>query len=1188
MDVLGESCGDMTSIPLLASAQPAGSHQQVMSPTLGQGNSTTGVTSSVSAGGAETDGPQTTFGIGAPSGLEAGSSGSVLDGGDAIRHSLATGRARGDAEHNAHSPNKQGGEQDPPVAEQKTPGGSLGPRGLGAPDAKSFFPEFGSGWPRLSETWRSFARVLTARHDDEAPSVSTNLLSPRFGMEANHACSDQGLSRGVWPLVGTGVSPSEGCPLQDSLGGAQAEVPIASLPGRDGLPEHATVVAPSRADSPAVCANVCSATPAGRPGAQVQGAQVQGPNPAAMLAGLPGAQAQGAQGQGPNPAAELAGLPGASQSAPSVPVGATNALQEPQVPSFTGSMPLPPQAQTPNPCLRGLAESDLLSDLVTGMNVQTTFSGVEGVWTPQSVKGAGVQQPCSQHAPPAPGRVARALGSHVQLIPGGVVAGHTGSQVAPSGFPAQQPLLAALTAGVLQLQGLQAQLTMDKGDNEVVKPGSPILPPLGPPEPANGSLIFQDWLELIHNPIRDLSNYSHVWWAHVLQVSREAYTRWCVASPLDRLSIEPQEQGSASGRWVRVNSRACGMILEALDPSVKAHILAHRATGVAACLLFRLFTMYQPGGGAERWLVLRSLQSPCLIQDVHSGVMALRDWGRWHRRCVECGMMVPDPMVLARALTEMTRGVLEGHSDAAFRMQCTRAVLRIDQHPSGEEVLTYHRHLLAEFETLALAQPEVSGGKVAEISNSGEQANKGHSVTQNEKPGLPTRKLCKFFVLSRGCRKGSHCEYAHDLSVFSAQDKANRCWKCGSKEHHRKDCRAGRVNEASPQLQPQVQEEPAAQDATNSTQATGPGGDTRRSEAAPQTPVLQPREEVQKGHRQDAGQVLPKLFGELVKAWCDAARRQESPQTPNPIPQMRSLNVHAQALALVDSGATHPLRQAGAQEEWDTAVEVDVSLGGNVRALARLTCSGTLLTPPGREGTQTIIPMGAVISRLGFRLSWVSDADCAFHHPDGQVIPLVIRRGCPYMCKHVALELIAQLEADVRHEGANADGTPQVGLCGSSEATSLLARNVEPRSRKLKLPPQHQPRCNASKSDKPHATSVCVAPSRLRLGSGKGCGNIRATNSPHDSQSMPVCFKLNAQDSDDDGDADSNRGDSTPCAYDLSDWTHCSNMPALSSPQLLDRPWFVHRRARLTRPCDVNPGVRRKSLLPASDLDAVS
>ena len=173
------------------------------------------------------------------------------------------------------------------------------------------------------------------------------------------------------------------------------------------------------------------------------------------------------------------------------------------------------------------------------------------------------------------------LGSHAQLIPGGAVAGHAGSQVAPSGFPAQQPLLEALTAGVLQLQGLQAQLTMEKGDNEVVKPGSPILPPLGPPEPASGSLIFQDWLELIHNPMCDLSNFSHVWWAHVLQVSREAYTRWCVASPLDRLSIEPLNKrphscpprhGSgclpAVSPFYRVSAwRCCGKVAGAKKPS---------------------------------------------------------------------------------------------------------------------------------------------------------------------------------------------------------------------------------------------------------------------------------------------------------------------------------------------------------------------------------------------------------------------------------------------------------------------------------------------------------------------------------------------------------------------------------------------------------------------------------------------
>ena len=32
--------------------------------------------------------------------------------------------------------------------------------------------------------------------DDEAPSVSRNLLLSKLGMEVNHACSDQGFSRG--------------------------------------------------------------------------------------------------------------------------------------------------------------------------------------------------------------------------------------------------------------------------------------------------------------------------------------------------------------------------------------------------------------------------------------------------------------------------------------------------------------------------------------------------------------------------------------------------------------------------------------------------------------------------------------------------------------------------------------------------------------------------------------------------------------------------------------------------------------------------------------------------------------------------------------------------------------------------------------------------------------------------------
>ena len=49
--------------------------------------------------------------------------------------------------------------------------------------------------------------------------------------------------------------------------------------------------------------------------------------------------------------------------------------------------------------------------------------------------------------------------------------------------------------------------------------------------------------------------------------------------------------------------------------------------------------------------------------------------------------------------------------------------------------------------------------------------------------------------------------------------------------------------------------------------------------------------------------------------------------------------------ALVDSGATHSLRTAATQWEWDTADNVIVQLAGNHHLTMRITSTGTLLMP---------------------------------------------------------------------------------------------------------------------------------------------------------------------------------------------------------------------------------------------------
>ena len=236
-------------------------------------------------------------------------------------------------------------------------------------------------------------------------------LRERFNQSAAQQLSIPPISGAVEPPVsvpaqGGGVLDSSTVQPAEAVSGAATgapatgmnlsslanAVPGISVPALSSAPPAGRpgAMQPAGADSSRVCANVCSATPAGRPGA-MQDSQVhrckvprskvpiQQPcwqdsqrckvprSKVARLAGLLGAQAQGAQVQGPNPAAELAGpFVGATLSASSVPVGAINGLQEPQVPCFAGSMPPPPQAQTPNPWLRGSAESDLLSGLVTG------------------------------------------------------------------------------------------------------------------------------------------------------------------------------------------------------------------------------------------------------------------------------------------------------------------------------------------------------------------------------------------------------------------------------------------------------------------------------------------------------------------------------------------------------------------------------------------------------------------------------------------------------------------------------------------------------------------------------------------------------------------------------------------------------------------------------------------------------
>ena len=213
-------------------------------------------------------------------------------------------------------------------------------------------------------------------------------------------------------------------------------------------------------------------------------------------------------------------------------------------------------------------------------------------------------------------------------------------------------ILEALTQGMQQLQDLQMKAMKkdtDNGDSpEVVKTATVNLPELRPPLGETCGLVLQDWLVQVTTATQDLSATSGDWWEQVREKVAETYSLWLEATPLERLQVMPADhQKLSSGRWMRVNARACALMMQSFAEVVKADLIARRSTQSAVMVLFRLYTTYQPGGAAERAVVLRHLQGSDPPADVAACLDALRSWPRWLQRCKDMNMTVPDGSILA-------------------------------------------------------------------------------------------------------------------------------------------------------------------------------------------------------------------------------------------------------------------------------------------------------------------------------------------------------------------------------------------------------------------------------------------------------------------------------------------------------------------------------------------------------------
>ena len=754
-----------------------------------------------------------------------------------------------------------------------------------------------------------------------------------------------------------------------------------------------------------------------------------------------------------------------------------------------------------------------------------------------------------------------------QTPPGrvGQVADTQGPQVsAATAAPGEQPatrevpssVVDALVLGVQQLQSLQAQQLKVKGDDapEAVKPGITTLPKLVAPNPSGGSLEFQDWLELVSGLMTDLSDSSQLWWTSVLQLARDAFACWSTSSPVERLRVAPDDRTEiVEGKWSRVNARACAMLLESLDASVKADIIARRATQNAAHILYRLHTIYQPGGTNERDLILRNLHDPPPFEDVAAGVSLLRSWGRWHRRCLECGMVAPDPSILARGLTTVTAQHIAENADVQFRTQCVRSALHIDLHPSGGEVLDYHKHLLAEFETMAggIDARKVDPNPKVQVLNAAADASGGGNRPSGKGAGGGGARPCRFFLTVKGCRSGPKCKFAHNMSELPKTERDKKCLACGSEEHRARDCKAGKAKQDSA-AQPSTPTLQAADRIRESDSAAVSSTSSASQPIVPATPVNASMVEFVQEALRAIRQVEANERAEVsVKASGDDAARNPSMQsltihcptcvpTNSPNSQPEGVNV----FGLVDSGATHPLRPASSQEEWLEAEQVEVGLAGGHASHMRINKRGVILTPPGRDGLPAaIVPLGQLVTRLGYMLSWTAD-ECFLRSPEGELTTLRVQNGCPVIEHDRALTVIAELEA----QRENARSTFANRTANEVSSTLVIAKALQAFGLPLGGQDEH-----VSPSLKPgwgHGISAqMTAPIWPRqtplLEPKKGvCGTQILDPEVSLQQPPTMWFRLDTDDEDDDNTVQCQPDDSAgnSSVYDL-DWTRLPHSP---------------------------------------------
>lgn len=537
------------------------------------------------------------------------------------------------------------------------------------------------------------------------------------------------------------------------------------------------------------------------------------------------------------------------------------------------------------------------------------------------------------------------------------------------------------------------------------------LPMLAEWSPSSGPIDLNDWLSLIEPMMSDLTGSSGEWWKTLMEEATSRYHHHMRLPPLDRISHDPEASTYLKQpRWVRLERRASTVLLAALHEGQREDLISAKKLS-ALKIICQLLVTYQPGGLAEKELILRQLESPGEASSLGEAVQFLRKWSRWRRRAGELGVSEPDPFLLLRGLNKIIRRPLEGNRELNFKISLARSTLQVDATPTSTSVTSFATHLLAEFEQVA--HQEVGAKKKGDIDKMKairakkfeEETLKGYGGKgkdrEGDRSGDRTEKgtfKCRYYLSEGGCKKGKECQWSHDQ-----KDERRRCWNCGGSDHMALTCtRPKKPQEASPPkskvMKPEDQENAAEEEEGQKAESMK----ELLEEANKMLRSLSSSGNLQSGP--------PSVVGSKKE---DEERSEVVERLQQQLNALKQKTLRLSRLSskenqgLIDSGATHALRPERTGETTKDYKDVQVSLANGTVVRLKMSKGGVMIST--NHQIEPIVPMGSLVKELNCKLEWGSDGLCVVHPVRGR-LAVDSSNGCPQVSRKLALELIGELE----------------------------------------------------------------------------------------------------------------------------------------------------------------------------------